>query len=84
MNAQERINQFTKRQMAIGSSMIVKLNAINGKWWYTVYAWLDQKGTDNKFVVKMGKYNGEDPDDLIKLGLKELGLKKIKLGVPLT
>ena len=76
----KRIQELTKRQMYLGSSMVVKLNAINGKWYYTVYAWLDQGKEDNKFVVKMDKYNGQDPEELTSMALKELGVKKIKLG----
>ena len=82
MNREQRINEFTKRQVWYGSSLAVKLSAVNGKWWYSVFAWIDHGKEDEKILVLFSKYNGEDPKDLEALGLKELGLKKIKLGVP--
>lgn len=80
MTPEQRINEFTKRQMWISSSMIAKLNAVNGKWFYKVWAYLDQGKYETKFPVIQGKYNGQDPDELIQLALIELGIKKIKLG----
>lgn len=76
-----RINELTKRQVFYGSSMVVKLNAINGKWYYSVFAWVNNQSVDSKMLVIMNKYNNEDPDELFKLALQELDLKKIKLGV---
>lgn len=85
MTPEQRINEFQKRQVFYDSSMVAKLNAINGKWWYSVYAWLEQGKEDTKFLVLMNKYNGEDPLDLINAALKiVLGVKKIKLGIPLV
>ena len=78
----DRIRELTTRQVFYGSSMVCKLNAIKGKWYYTVSAWLDNKDVDSKIVVLYNKYNGEDPDELFQLALLELGIKKIKLGVP--
>ena len=80
MSPQDRINELTKRQVWYGSSMVVKLNAISGKWFYKVYAWID----NCKMLVMSGKYNGEDPDCLIKDTLLNLGIRKLKVGVPLT
>lgn len=82
MNKEHRVNELIKRQMWTGSSMIVKLNSIDGYFFYTVWAWLDQGGTYTKFPVIVGKYLDQDPEDLITLALRELGIKKIKLGVP--
>lgn len=80
MRISDRVNEFTKRQVWYESSLVAKLNAVNGKWFYKVYGWIN----DNKILVTEGKYNGEDPVDLIQVALFELGLKKIKLGVPIT
>ena len=80
MNSQDRISEFTKRQVYYDSSFVAKLNAVNGKWYYKTYAWLKE----SKVLVTEGKYNGEDPLDLIHVALFELGLKKIKVGVPKT
>lgn len=77
--AEHRINEFTKRQVYYDSSLVAKLNAVNGKWFYKVYAWLD----NTQALIKEGKYNGEDPMDLFQSALTELGLKKIKLGRPI-
>ena len=84
MNAKQRTNELIKRQVFYGSSLVVKLHKIDGQFFYTVYAWysLDSK-TDNKSAVLINKYNNEDPEDLIQLALKELKLRKIKVGVPL-
>lgn len=83
MRTDDKVNELLKRQVYYGSSMAVKLNKVDGEFFYTVYAWYSlENKVDNKFVVLMNKYNGEDPDDLIALALKELNLRKIKLGVP--
>ena len=79
---QQRIHELTIRQVYYGSSMTIKLNAVNGKWNYTIWGWRDFDGKSVKFIVKMGRYNGEDPDELFQVALLELGVKKIKLGVP--
>ena len=79
MTPAERINEFTKRQVFYASSMVAKLNAVKGKWQYKVYGWIG----NSKILVTEGKYNGEDPVDLIQIALFELGLKKIKIGVPI-
>ena len=83
MTPEQRIHELTTRQVYYGSSLVCKLNAVDGKWFYTILAWysVDNK-TDNKFVVLINKYNGEDPEALFELALKELSLKKIKLGKP--
>ena len=83
MNLEARLNEFTKRQVWYSSSLVIKLNAVNGKWFYKIYAWLNQKNIDTKSLVLQGKYNGEDPEELIQEALTELGLRKIKVGVPL-
>ena len=80
IQAQDRIRELTQRQIYYGSSMFVKLNAIYGKFYYKVWAWINE----DEFVVIQGKYNGEDPEDLFNKALQELNLKKIKLGVPKT
>jgi len=82
MTPEERKHELTTRQMFVGSSMVVKLNAEGGKWFYKIHAWIAQGQIDNKSVVLQGKYNGEDPEQLIKEALRELGLRKLKLGVP--
>lgn len=62
--------------------MTIKLSSVDKQLFYTVWAWKNQGATDTKFVAKMGKYNDEDPDEIIQVVLLELGLKKLKLGVP--
>ena len=79
MRVSDRVNEFTKRQVWNESSMVAKLNAVNGKWFYKVYAWIGEI----KSLVIEGKYNGEDPTELCQRALNELGLKKIKLGRPI-
>jgi hypothetical protein len=79
----DRINEFTKRQVYYGSSMVAKLKAVSGKWHYQVYAWINQTNVDTKSLVLEGRYNGEDPLDLIQIALSTLQLKKIKVGRPL-
>jgi len=82
--SKQRIHELTIRQVYYGSSMVVKLNAINGKWWYSVFAWLDNGNADTKFLALKNKYSGEDPEDLIKAANEiVLGIRKIKLGVPI-
>ena len=83
MNAQDRIHELTTRQVYYGSSMVIKLNAVSGKWYYKIYAWINQTNIDTKTLVLSGKYDGQDPDVLFQEALTELGLRKIKLGVPL-
>ena len=39
---------------------------------------------DEKHLIIEGKYNGEDPDSLMQEALAEMGIKKLKLGVPFT
>ena len=79
MRVSDRVNEFTKRQVFYDGSLVAKLNAVNGKWFYKVYAWLGE----TKALIIEGKYNGEDPIDLCHAALKELGLKKIKVGKPI-
>ena len=81
MNAEQRVNELTKRQIFYGSSLVIKLNAVNGYFYYKVYAWLDQLGQDVRVTMKQGKYEGQDPEDLFQQVLDELQAKKIKLGV---
>lgn len=80
MTPEQRIHELKTRQVFYGSSLVCKLNSVNGYWWYSIYAWTEH---NTKFLVTMAKYNGEDPQDLFAVSLKELGLKKIKLGVPI-
>ena len=82
MKAEQRIKELTTRQMYLDSSLIVKLRAVQGYFYYDVYAWISQDDADKKILVISGKYAGQDPLDLCELALKELGVKKIKLGVP--
>jgi len=76
--AQQRIHEFTVRQIYYDSSMVAKLNAVDGKWHYKVFGWIG----DSKILVIEGKYENQDPLELIQVALFELHLKKIKLGVP--
>ena len=76
---EQRVNELRKRQVWYGSSMVIRLNSIDGKYWYSIYAWT---ADNTKFLVTMDKYNGQDPDEMIQVALLELGCKKIKLGVP--
>ena len=78
MTPEQRVNELRKRQVWYGSSMVIKLNAIDGKMWYSIYAWTNS----TKFLVTMDKYNGQDPAEMLQVALLELGCKKIKLGVP--
>jgi len=82
MRTEDIVNEFVKRQVYYDSSCIAKLNAVNGKWFYKIYAWVKQDSVDSKILVTEGKYNGENPLDLIQVALLELGCRKIKLGVP--
>jgi len=70
--------------MYVGSSMTIKLSSVDKELFYTVWAWKNNGIQDIKFVAKMGKYNDEDPDEIFQVVLLELGLKKIKLGVPIV
>ena len=83
MNAEQEKNELIKRQVFYSSSLVIKLNAVNGKWYYSVYAWLNNQSVDSKILVLMNKYKGEYPQDIISLALKELDLKKIKIGNPI-
>ena len=78
--AQQRIHEFTIRQIYYASSMVAKLNAAEGKWHYKVFGWIG----DSKILVIEGKYENQDPLELILVALFELHLKKIKLGVPVA
>lgn len=79
MNSKERINELTKRQVWYSSSMVVKLHAIDGLFYYRIFGWINNV----KFtIIDSTRYQGEDPEELIKEGLEELGIHKIKLGVP--
>jgi len=92
MSPEKRIKELTTRQRWDASSMSVRLNAVNGKWFYNVvlYVETDEKKirvvggehglciqnkkvgelypsvVDRKDIVLTGKYNGEDPEELIK------------------
>ena len=80
MNADQRVNELRKRQIWYGSSLVVRLNAVDGKYRYSIWAWTPN---NTKFLVTEDKYNGQDPEEMITVALKELGLKKIKIGVPI-
>jgi len=84
MTPEQRIHELTTRQVFYGSSMVCKLNAVNSKWTYSIWAWKNNGNQDIKFIAKMGKYNGEDPEALFNLALKELSIQKIKLGKPVN
>ena len=79
MTPDQRVNELRKRQVWYGSSMVIKLNSVNGLFYYSIYAWTQD---NTKFLVSMDKYNGQDPAEMIQVALLELGCKKIKLGVP--
>jgi hypothetical protein len=81
LTPQDRIKELRTRQIYYGSSLVCKLNAVNGYFHYKVYAWLDQLGQDVRITMKQGKYEGQDPEDLFQEVLNELQAKKIKLGV---
>jgi hypothetical protein len=80
MSPQDRIKELQTRQVYYDSSMVVKLNAVNGKFFYKVYAWINQQNVDNKSLITEGKYEGQDPIDLIQVALFQMGIKKIKVG----
>ncbi len=84
MSAEKRIHELRTRQVYYGSSLTCRLNAVKGLWYYTIYVFIDEIKVSKKLVLKQAKYNGEDPEDLFVLTLKENGLRKIKLGVPMT
>lgn len=79
---QDRIKELQTRQIYYGSSMACKLNAVNGKFFYKVYTWIDQKEIDNKSLITQGKYEGQDPDELFQVALIEMGIRKLKVGKP--
>lgn len=81
MTPEQRVNELRKRQVWYASSMVVKLNSIEGKMWYSIYAWTSD---NTKFLVIMDKYNGQDPEEMIESVLSGMYLKKIKLGIPLA
>lgn len=83
MNPEHRINELKKRQVYYGSSMVVKLESVSGVLHYKVSAWLGQKNVDTKSLILEGRYNGEDPVDLIQAAMFQLGLKKLKCGRPI-
>jgi len=83
LTPEDRINEFTKRQVWYESSMVVKLNSVNGHWHYKVYAWINQTNIDTKSLVLEGRYKGEDPVELIQAAILQLGIRKLKTGVPL-
>uniref|UniRef100_A0AAT9J7J5 ORF20 n=1 Tax=Nitrosopumilaceae spindle-shaped virus TaxID=3065433 RepID=A0AAT9J7J5_9VIRU len=53
--AQDRITELTTRQVFYGSSLVIKLNAVNGKFNYKVYTWIDQGNIDNKSLIAITK-----------------------------
>jgi len=81
ITSQDRITELTTRQTYYDSSLTIKLSAVKGLFYYKVYGWLE--GGLNQSLIIQGKYNGEDPLDLSQMALEELGLKKIKLGIPI-
>lgn len=81
ITAEQRIKELTTRQVYYGSSLVVNLNAVKGKFYYKVYAWLNQGKTDSKILVLHDKYNGEDPEFLFTKAQHELNTT-LKLGVP--
>lgn len=83
MTPEKRIKELITRQRYDDSSMVIKLRKESEIFHYDIWAWLDQGKTDNQFLVITGKYENQDPLNLIQMALKELGLKKIKLGVPI-
>lgn len=81
--SESRINELIKRQVYYSSSLVVKLRKVNGVFLYDVYAWFEQGKTINKSSIISGKYENQDPEELFKLALNEIQVKKIKLGVVL-
>lgn len=81
--AQQRIHELKVRQVFNGSSMIVKLNKVDGEFFYSVSAWLAQDTQDVKTPILVGKYNNEDPEELMNAALLVIGCKKLKLGRPI-
>lgn len=81
LRVDDRVNEFVKRQVWYGSSVTVKLHAIDGLFYYRVFGWIN----NCKFtIIDSTKYHGEDPEELILSALKELKIQKIKCGVPIT
>lgn len=83
-NQQDRIHELKVRQVFYGSSMVCKLNSVNGEMHYKIYAWINQGITDNKSLVLEGRYNNEDPNELFQVALLQMGLKGIKCGKPVN
>lgn len=81
MTQSTRIRELTTRQVYYGSSLVCKLVKRHGIFYYQVWAWLDQNGSSIEFLWHSDKYSGEDPEELFEAALKEIGAKKIKLGV---
>ena len=81
---QDRVHELKTRQCYYGSSMVCKLNSIDGLMHYKVYAWINQGTTDNKSLVLEGRYNNEDPNELFQVALLQMGLKGIKCGKPVN
>lgn len=99
MTPQKRIKELRTRQIWNGSSMYVKLNAVKGYWYYTVYLIAEtnekrllkvggehgltiqrkavgemfESSIDGEHLILRGKYNGEDPDELIVNAEKIVG-----------
>lgn len=99
MTPKQRINELIKRQRFDGSSMFVRLNAVDGKWFYSVILIVetDEKKklpvggkyglciqrkevgeivdatVDGKYVIMTGKYNLDDPEDLMANAEKIVG-----------
>ena len=84
MNSKNRINELIKRQVYYGSSLVCKLTKVQGTFFYEIWAWyaLEDK-IDTKFIVMAGSYQNQDPEDLFKIALSTLSLRKIKLGIPI-
>ena len=80
--AEQRIKELSTRWTYVGESMTIKLNSVKGYLHYKVWAWIIKDGLHKYIVIKQGKYNGEDPDVLFQDALSDIGVKKIKLGVP--
>ena len=69
--SQQRISEFTRRQLYYKNNFVARLNAIDGKWQYTTYVWTTL--TLKPVKVDSGKYNGEDPYDLIEIAERIIG-----------
>lgn len=91
MTKESRITELTKRQVYYGSSMTVKLFTVKGKLHYKIYTWIDEGASilltpiDTKALITEGKYEGQDPDEMIKavedvIGKRKLG-KRVTRGI---